>query len=152
MLLRRRSMRKFLPALYALIPIALLLWVAVPNLLLALDRARQKRTMADMRTIATSWDARAEDLKTFRIGNDDRVSHEELKGALVPIYSTRLPQNDAWGHPFQIRLVPPDSYEIVALAKDGKRDKRPYTQRLIADFETDLVFRNGNFLQYPEGI
>jgi type II secretory pathway pseudopilin PulG len=139
-------------ALYVLVPIALLAWVAIPNLLLALDRARQKRTMADMRTIATSWEARAEDLKTFRVHKGDRISHKDLERALVPTYTTRLPQDDAWGHPFQISTGPENSYSIVALAKDGKPDKRPYSQRQISDFETDLVYRNGNFVQYPEGI
>src|SRR5215813_5867250 len=41
--------------------IGILAAIAIPNLLTALQRSRQKRSMADMRTISTAWEARATD-------------------------------------------------------------------------------------------
>ncbi|HMC21457.1 MAG TPA: prepilin-type N-terminal cleavage/methylation domain-containing protein, partial [Thermoanaerobaculia bacterium] len=38
--------------------IGILAAIAIPNLLTAMQRSKQKRTMADMRTIATAWEAR----------------------------------------------------------------------------------------------
>ena len=42
--------------------IGILAAIAIPNLLTAMQRAKQKRTMADIRTIATAWEARATDV------------------------------------------------------------------------------------------
>src|SRR5438270_13990627 len=42
--------------------IGILAAIAIPNLLTAMQRSKQKRTMADMRTIATAWEARATDV------------------------------------------------------------------------------------------
>ncbi|MGZ7080554.1 MAG: prepilin-type N-terminal cleavage/methylation domain-containing protein, partial [Thermoanaerobaculia bacterium] len=45
--------------------IAILAAIAIANYLTALQRARQKRTMADMRTIATAWEARATETRGY---------------------------------------------------------------------------------------
>ena len=39
--------------------IGILAAIAIPNLLTAMQRSKQKRTMADMRSVATAWEARA---------------------------------------------------------------------------------------------
>src|SRR5258706_14061259 len=45
--------------------IGILAAIAIPNLLTAMQRSKQKRTMADMRTIATAWEARATDVNRY---------------------------------------------------------------------------------------
>src|SRR4030095_4136755 len=45
--------------------IGILAALAIPNLLTAMQRSKQKRTMADVRTIATAWEARATDLNKY---------------------------------------------------------------------------------------
>src|SRR5256885_3978597 len=45
--------------------IGILAAIAIPNLLTAMQRSKQKRTMADMRTIATAWEARATDINKY---------------------------------------------------------------------------------------
>src|SRR5205809_2688191 len=45
--------------------IGILAAIAIPNLLNAINRARQKRTMADMRNVATAWEARATDVGIY---------------------------------------------------------------------------------------
>src|SRR5437763_1331013 len=45
--------------------IGILAAIAIPNLLTAMQRSKQKRTMADMRTIATAWEARATDTNKY---------------------------------------------------------------------------------------
>lgn len=150
-------MRKAFVVLLEVTPLAFLVAVGVPNFREALDRAHQKRTLADMRTIATAWEARAEDLKTYRAGGRPVVSWVELQHALAPSYIRRLPALDAWGNPFLFRTGDPDekgepqTYVIVSVGKDRKPDRTPYTQRYISDYETDVVYTNGSFLQYPEG-
>src|SRR5258708_18874749 len=45
--------------------IGILAAIAIPNLLIAVQRSKQKRTMADMRSIATAWEARATDVNRY---------------------------------------------------------------------------------------
>src|SRR5881394_65381 len=45
--------------------IGILAAIAIPNLLTAMQRSKQKRTMADMRTMATAWEARATDVNRY---------------------------------------------------------------------------------------
>jgi general secretion pathway protein G len=45
--------------------IAILAAIAIANYVTGLQRARQKRTMADIRTIASAWEARATETKGY---------------------------------------------------------------------------------------
>jgi hypothetical protein len=54
-------------------------FVAVPNLWRAKQRSAQKRTMADMRTIATAWEARATDTNTYAVA----TAQSATPGAMV---------------------------------------------------------------------
>jgi len=66
--------------------IGIIATIAVPQLLDAIDRARQRRTMADMRNIATANG-------TYRV--DEGVYAPALSD-LVPTYMQVIPANDAW--------------------------------------------------------
>jgi len=54
--------------------IGILAAIAIPNLLTALQRAKQKRTMADMHSIATGWEARATDTNRYNAGDPSACS------------------------------------------------------------------------------
>src|SRR5215213_4398361 len=77
--------------------------IAIPNLLTAMQRSKQKRTMADIRTIATAWEARATDVNSYAAAGAaftwpaDGVSGGALDGMLSPTYIKSLPQKDGWG-------------------------------------------------------
>ncbi len=75
--------------------IGILAAIAIPNLLAALQRARQKRTMGDMRTIATGWESRNVDLGHYNAaglyGADQPVDIGVLSGALSPTYFKPVP-------------------------------------------------------------
>src|SRR5215212_4975972 len=80
--------------------IGILAAIAIPNLLTAMQRSKQKRTMADIRTIATSWEARATDENTYLVAGAQftwpnvNVSYGALSTKLSPTYIKSLPQND----------------------------------------------------------
>src|SRR5881397_2244800 len=80
--------------------IGILAAIAIPNLHTAMQRSDQKRTMADMRTIATAWEARATDRNTYLVGHPGVVSYGDLRRALEPKYVKHLPRNDGWGDAF----------------------------------------------------
>src|SRR6266508_2973132 len=87
--------------------IGILAAIAIPNLLTAMLRARQRRTMADMRTIATGWEARNVDAGRYNAaaagfqGIDQPVDVGGLTSALAPTYVRTIPKDDGWGHGFQ---------------------------------------------------
>src|SRR2546430_7761794 len=82
--------------------IGILAAIAIPNLLTAMQRSKQKRTMADMRTIATAWEARAtDDQQNTRLNS----THSQISDAafclskkLSPTYVKTFPQRDGWGN------------------------------------------------------
>jgi len=122
--------------------------IAIPNLLNAINRGRQKRSMADIHIIATAVESYAVDHQSYPA---DLSSIDEFESYLVPEYLKELPQNDGWGTPLQIWTSQDGSaYEIVALG----RDKQPGEQSggPKRDFDADIVFRNGEFHQWPEAI
>src|SRR5512140_2847474 len=88
--------------------IGILAAIAIPNLLTAMQRAKQKRTMADIRAIATAWEARATDMNTysaagatFNIASWTAVSYTPgIINLLTPTYIKSMPQKDGWGTPY----------------------------------------------------
>lgn len=123
--------------------------IAIPNLLLAMQRSDQKRTMADMRTIATAWEARATDRNTYLVGRPGNVSYEDLRRVLEPKYVRDLPRTDGWGNPFQF-IGKDQEYSIRALGSDHRMDAKP-VPGAITDFARDIIYTNGTFVTYPEG-
>ena len=127
--------------------VALLGSVAVPNIRTAMQRSKQKRTMADMRTLATAIEEYWTDHPDWRPANS-AGSPARLAALLKPNYIKEIPVRDGWGRPFGV-LVGGTDYTIWSLGKDGKRD--PKWQGPSFRFDNDLVYQNGTFTQYPEG-
>ena len=130
--------------------------IAVPNLLNAIQRGKQKRTMADIRAIATACEAYGVDNEMYP--NADSIT--KLKPFLVPEYIRTLPEKDGWERNFEYRAWKadetqkgPTSYMIVSLGKDGKVDAQNYYEGVTTtSFNNDIVFSDGTFWQYPEYI
>lgn len=128
---------------------AAFLFVAVPNLIESKQRERQKRTMADMRSIAAAWEARAVDRKTYGSGH---IPAARLAQALQPTYIRNMPQRDAWGNELDFRANDAsESYSIRSFGSDGKPDGGAAGPFEYRRFDLDLIFGNGTFVQYPEG-
>src|SRR4029453_12538203 len=73
--------------------------IAIPNLLNAIDRGKQKRTMADMRSIGTALESYSVINSAYPIANDI-VS---LKGSIEPTYMKKLPTEDGWNHKLEYK-------------------------------------------------
>ena len=141
--------------------IGILAAIAIPNLLTAMQRSRQKRTMADMRTIATAWEARATDVNAYSAAGanlsfpaaSDGVS--AISSMLTPTYIKKIPTYDGWNNEFKVGKDP-QSYSIVSYGADNKKDLSGTTSipqaKTTNDFDCDIVFSEGNFVVYPEGV
>ena len=165
--MRRQRGFTIVELLIVLMIIGIIAAIAIPNLLDALNRARQKRTMADMRSVANAWEARATELNRYNAAGalnvidtcDDIVAYGDLAAVLTPTYTKTLPQRDAWGNEFRYAADFPigddalaSDYLIWAAANDGQftavaSDPGGYTSK----FRDDIIFSGGVFLQYPEG-
>jgi len=143
--------------------IGILAAIAIPNLLTAMQRSKQKRTMADMRTIATAWEARATDVNrynaaglTFPTGN---ASIDDLTTYLAPTYVKTFPRKDGWGtnwgfgvdQPWGDTSKPAQVYAIISYGKDAATQSTP-NGGATTNFDCDIIYSNGTFLQYPEGV
>ena len=82
--------------------IGILAAIAIPNLLTAMQRSRQKRTMADMRTTASAMEARATDVNAYNAAGaaiewpDATADISLLETRLTPTYIKRIPNYDGW--------------------------------------------------------
>src|SRR5258706_6790969 len=141
--------------------IGILAAIAIPNLLTAMQRSKQKRSMADLRSIATAWEARATDTNnygaaggqsTITWGTD--ITYASMVGRLTPTYIKSLPQNDGWGDPYgYINTSGLQGYAIRSLGKDNAKDSTTYVAGTQTNkFDCDIVYSMGSFVQWPEGM
>ncbi len=145
--------------------IGILAAIAIPNLLTAMQRSKQKRTMADMRTIATAWEARATDVNKYNAAGtvsavtqcSQTVSGGALSGILVPTYIKMIPKKDGWNNPFAFytdyalgAATAAQQYLIWSYGKDGTAETP--NGGATTKFDNDILFTNGVFVQYPEGV
>jgi general secretion pathway protein G len=144
--------------------IGILAAIAIPNLLTAMQRSKQKRTMADIRTIATAWEARATDVNRYNAAGYTMpgavVTIADLTSYLAPTYVKTFPQKDGWGNNWafgaQVAFGAPATttaaqvYMIVSYGKDGAASTT--SNGATTNFDCDIAYSNGTFIAYPEGV
>ena len=132
-------------------------WCTVPTVLRARTSSRQKQTMADMRSIAVAWEARATEINSYSVGaRNHRITTDDLARALEPKYIRRLPRKDAWGTDFQFSTTDYDAdgsagtYIIRSLGSDRRADAvSNVAGGPTSNPADDLVYSNGSFIRYP---
>jgi len=141
--------------------IGILAAIAIPNLLTAMQRSRQKRTMADMRTIASAWEARATDVNQYSAAGltwpATGASAATLTSILSPTYIKNVPVYDGWSTTIQVGTnTSGSSYAIrsfgadkVAASSIGTTSTNALTTQ---NFDCDIVYSDGSFVAYPEGV
>jgi general secretion pathway protein G len=119
--------------------------IAIPNLLNAIDRGKQKRTMADMRSIGTAVESYAVDNNIYPVAASALI----LQGLVQPVYIKTMPLNDGWNNTFVVNSIAAQ-YTISSNGKDGA-SSGCVTGTLTTLFNQDICFANGQFVQYPQG-
>jgi hypothetical protein len=120
------------------------------------DRARQKRTVADLRNAMTAVESFA--AKEGRY--PEASSIEELARLLEPDHVARLPRVDAWGRPLRYESWKssesspgPDSYLLASPGRDGTWepvDLRAVEPRSTRSPDDDLLVRDGAVVLAPD--
>jgi general secretion pathway protein G len=131
--------------------------VAVPNFLNAVQRGKQKRTIADMRAVAAAIEAYATDNNYY----PDATTIDELARTLEPSYIRAMPRADGWGRPLKYEAWLegedddlPTTYALGSAGKDGaweRQDLIDTPETRTTGYGADLVLVNGAFVQLPEG-
>lgn len=132
--------------------------IFIPNFVDALQKAKQKRTVADLRDVGTA-------IVSYVTDNDGSLppgqSLEEMSPALAPKYIPSVPTVDGWKRPFRYscwqespEAAGCDHFRIVSAGRDGvfeSEDLAAYEQGTFerTDYDRDIVFGDGVFLQYP---
>ena len=140
--------------------IAILVAIGIVNYMNAINRARQKKTVNDIRVIAHAWEARATDTQSYMLSGytfpgTGAVTHEALVTALRPTYLRDIPRLDGWNRAMQFAVTPEVSgsdaggYAIRSAGRDGTFDET-YVNGITSDFDCDIVWANGSFISYPD--
>ena len=152
--MRRQKGFTLIELLIVVAIIGIIAAIAIPNLLNAINRSRQKRSMSDIRTIGTAVEAYAVDWAYYPTETQDTVVNT-LAPHIAPIYIKKAPPTDGWR--FDFRAVSESRfYTIGSAARDkiweSTLDDNSYNRNPTTDMDSDIIYSNGFFISYPEGV
>ena len=130
--------------LVATVILGVLAAIAVVSLMSGFEKARQRATMADMRSIAGAIGSYEVDNNTTPAG----ATIADLAGALVPRYISALPTADHWTHPLAYESDG-TGYSLESFGKDGVPGA-DISLSTRFDFDLDIVLVDGAFVAAPE--
>jgi general secretion pathway protein G len=160
---RRRGGFTLIEMLIVVTAIGIIMGIAIPTLINSIQRAKQKRSMGDMRTIATAAETYAIDYDIYPpsaassvpvtiggLGYPTSTIGANLSNYIQPTYLRVVPLTDGWNSWF-LFSSDKSNYAIVCTGKDGAASQ-PTQSGPTSNFNTDIVFSNGQFTVYPEGM
>ena len=177
MLKRLRNRQRGFTLIELLIVVAIIGIIAailIPNLIDALQKAKQKRTVADMRNIGTafmSWvtdaaSAGAAGSAVFNASNYTDLTYGALATTLNPgtgtfFYMENPPKNDGWKHNFVYgfnasgNVLAANVFAIVSGGNDGDVTAIAQVDQVTAgpftptDYPQNIIWADGFFVRWP---
>ncbi len=141
----------------------------IPNLLDAMQKAKQKRTVAEIKIVGTglmSWltdqtGAAAAGTTTAtsetKISDYVPITAETLQTVLQPNYVGQLPRIDGWKHSYDyyLNVADPTNKHVMAIRSTGlggvaSGDTYSYGSFFPTDYSQDIVWTDGFFIRWPE--
>jgi hypothetical protein len=151
-----------------------------------LDIERQRQTVADIRNLGkalSTWltdqiagavaereaeraasgepppqdDAAGNKKKTVNIQDNPEISRDDLEDSLVPQYLAQIPENDAWGNPYEVRVNTDNlmARTVISIRSPGRKGYYAGDVYKIegfdpTDFDQDIVWVDGAFVRWPK--
>ncbi|HEV3073762.1 MAG TPA: P-loop NTPase [Thermoanaerobaculia bacterium] len=144
--------------------------LVIPNFLDALQKAKQKRTIADIRNIGTamfSWvtdqagaAAAGQSMKPgemFDVTGTPEITMANLDTVLLTQYVQSIPTLDGWKNPYEYRLDvknPLKGKNVMSIrspGSDGKYEGNVYSMGGFdpTDYARDIVWADAFFVRFP---
>lgn len=173
--MRRRRGQKGFTLIELLIVVAIIGIIAailIPNLIDALQKAKQKRTMGDMRDVGTAWfswltdqisaAAAGQSQKTYDLSVlTTQLTGDELLETLFPnttfFYIQDVPNKDGWGNDMEYYYAgSPLASQVMAIRSPGRGGTFAGTSYIVGPYNAtlygeDIVWADGFFVRYPSG-
>ncbi|HEV8631430.1 MAG TPA: prepilin-type N-terminal cleavage/methylation domain-containing protein [Thermoanaerobaculia bacterium] len=147
--------------------IGLLAAMLIPNLLDALEKAKQKKTMADCRVLGAAMMAWLTDQAaaaaaggatgTVHMSSFQPATLASLNAVLVPQYIEKIPDRDGWKKQYglYLNIANPHVKRVMAIRSAGEQgafDTSDYTPGSFdpTDYVQDIVWTDGFFVRWPE--
>lgn len=139
----------------------------IPNFLDALQKAKQKRTVADERNAGTAWfswltdqygAAAAAGQNTYEL--PPAYAYADLVADIQPQYIQNLPENDGWKTPYAFYRQPSTNLlatNVMAIVSYGRNKTSESTSPITVgefvptDYDQDIVWADGYFVRWPSG-
>ena len=169
---RMRAAQKGFTLIELLIVIAIIGIIAsmlIPNLLDAMQKAKQKRTMADMRITGTamfSWftdqvgaAAAGQSSTNVVLGSyGTALPAASLESMLAPAYMQKVPPLDGWKFPYEYYLksgAGTNDRQVMLIrsrGRDNSFDGSEYTVTAFdsTDYNNDIVWADGFMVRWPQ--
>ncbi len=128
--------------------IGLIVAVALPNLLNAIQKARQARTIADANAIAKGCALYQQDFAKYPVAAENSAVGS-IRGHLAA-YTENFAALDGWRNSYLYTSTDGDSYTLVSLGINNEFDT-PWTAGPTSYFVDDIVVVDGSFIQFPDG-
>lgn len=161
----RRNGFTLIELLIVIAIIGIIAALLIPNLLDAIHKSKQKRTMSDQKIIGTammSWltdQAGAAAAAGQDVTGVPVITADDLEDELIPQYIQNFTHRDSWGHPFDFRLSVDDPNQLQVMAirstgRDGVFEGDDYTTGAFepTDYDQDLVWMDGGFVRWPQKL
>ncbi len=141
--------------------IGIIIAISIINLINAMERARQRRTMGDIRSLSVAMEAFAVDKNHYppaagyTLPSGLTVPTKTLgltADYLTPTYIKVVPMVDGWASWFNYDVSTSGAdYMIRSCGRDGIPESSP-SYGPTTNFNSDIIFTNGLFVQYPEAV
>ena len=146
--------------------------ILIPNLIDALQKAKQKRTMADMRNVGTAWLSWVTDVvsgaaagqaaRTWDGTKYSQITSTNLFTTLHPsstfFYLNELPGKDGWKHDYHYHYSgKPLSSQVIAILSGGRDGEANWTGTFTVGpftptkYDDDIVWADGFYVRWPGG-
>ena len=155
--------------------IGIIATILIPGLLDAVQKALQKRALADVRSVGSAWMTWLTDqVSAAAAGSSQKVDFtgdyaegidaEGLLQTLLPATGTRyiqaVPDRDPWDNLYEFRFNGDfNTFTTVAairsLGRNGAQElngQYPSGSFPSTDYDQDIVWTDGFFVRYPKGI